>query len=145
MAEKSYADRDVLDKLGVREGMRVRLEGAIPDDLRKRLSEADDVELAEGSDGEPVNLVLARLDEESATRPALAALRKAILPDGAVWILTSKKGQAGYVKQEALIPLGKSAGLVDNKVCSIDETSSAIRFVVPLAQREKKGPGPEGR
>jgi hypothetical protein len=145
MAEKSYAHRDILDKLGVREGMRVRLEGSIPDDLRKRLSEADDVQLVEESDGEPVNLVLASLDDGSATRPALAAFRKAILPHGAIWVLTPKKGRPGYLKQEALIPLGKAAGLIDNKVCSIDETTSAIRFVVPLAQREKSGPRPEGR
>lgn len=144
MTEKTDKERDVLDKLGIREGMRLRLEGAIPTDLEERLSAREGVEI-DRDGGDPVHVLLAALDEASATRATLAELRPAILLDGAIWILTPKKGQPGYLKQEALIPLARSVGLVDNKICSIDASTSAIRFVVPLAQREKRSHGPDGR
>jgi hypothetical protein len=34
-----------------------------------------------------------------------------------------------------LVPFGKVHGLIDNKTCSIDDTRSGIRFVVPRARR----------
>ena len=37
--------------------------------------------------------------------------------------------------RETLIPIGKRAGLVDNKTCSVDEETSAIRFVIPRDRR----------
>ena len=38
------------------------------------------------------------------------------------------------VVREAALPLG----LVDVKVCAIDETWSGLKFVIPVAQRGKK-------
>jgi hypothetical protein len=35
--------------------------------------------------------------------------------------------------------LGLAAGLVDNKVCAIDETWSGLRFVIRLADRAPSG------
>ncbi|HUP00619.1 MAG TPA: DUF3052 family protein [Gemmatimonadota bacterium] len=140
-AEKSYADRDVLDKLGIRDGMRIRLSGAVPAQLRERIAGRDAVDMVLEDDAQPVNLVLVALDEGSASRAAFAELRRQIVPDGAVWALTPKRGSPGYVKQESLIPLGKGAGLVDNKICSVDDATSAIRFVIPVAQRERPGTG----
>ena len=58
MTEKSYAHRDILDRLGVRDGMRVLLVGGVPKDLRSRLAERSAVDLVKDPDGDPVNLVL---------------------------------------------------------------------------------------
>ena len=140
MAEKSYADRDVLDKLGVREGMRILLEGDVPEPLGTRLAEREAIELLAEPDGDPVNLVLFCPQDPSRAKAELAELRTRIAADGAIWVLTPKRGQPGYVRQEALIPQGKAVGLVDNKVCSVDETTSAMRFVIPVAWRDH---GPE--
>ena len=66
---------------------------------------------------------------------------------GGIWVITAKKGTptapcraangAGYLKQDSLIPLGKAAGLVDNKICSLSDCESAMRFVIPKDQRAK--------
>ncbi len=136
MAEKSYADRDILDKLGLKDGMRVLLEGEIPEFLRSRLRERDGVELVERTDDDPANLVLFSPADASRVKGELADLRTRITADGAIWILTPKRGRPGYVRQEALIPQGKAVGLVDNKICSVDDTTSGMRFVVPVAWRE---------
>ncbi|HKY59543.1 MAG TPA: DUF3052 family protein [Gemmatimonadota bacterium] len=137
MAEKSYADRDLLDKLGVRDGMRILLAGPVPEDLRSRLAERSTVELLEEPDDEPVNLVLFAPADGSRVKAGLAAHRSRITADGAVWILTPKRGRPGYVRREALIPQGRAVGLVDNKICSVDETTSGMRFVIPVARRDR--------
>lgn len=140
MAEKSYADRDVLDKLGIRAGMRVRVEGPVPHELLERIRRVEDVEVVAADREPPVHVAVFRLSALSEAKPVLARLRKAIVPAGAIWVLTARKGSPDYVKQEALIPLGKAVGLVDNKSASIDDATSGIRFVIPLAQREKPKP-----
>jgi hypothetical protein len=140
MVEKSYADRDVVDKLGIKPGMRLRVEGPVPRDLLERVRGVEEVEVVAPDHDEPVHVALFRLTALAEAKPTLARLRKAIVPAGAIWVLTAKKGRPDYVKQEALIPLGKAVGLVDNKIAAIDEATSALRFVIPLAQREKPKP-----
>ena len=142
MVEKSYAEREVVQKLGIKAGMRVAIEGPVPESLAERVRSTEEVEIVDPG-SEPVHVVLHRLIDLGDAKPTLARLRKAIVPDGAIWVLTSKKGSPDYVKQESLIPLGKAIGLVDNKIASVDESTSAIRFVIPLAQRERVKPGPE--
>nr|MBA2451381.1 DUF3052 family protein [Chloroflexota bacterium] len=56
-------------------------------------------------------------------------------PNGGIWLLTPKRGQPGYVDQRELIAAGLAAGLVDNKVCSVSDTTSAMRFVIRKADR----------
>jgi len=136
MAEKSYADRDLLDKLGVKDGMRILLAGLVPQDFRARLAERPAVELLDKPDEDPVNLVLFAPADGSRVKADLADHRSRITADGAIWVLTPKRGQPGYLRQEALIPQGKAVGLVDNKICSVDETTSGMRFVIPVAWRD---------
>jgi hypothetical protein len=136
MAEKSYADRDLLDKLGVKDGMRVLLVGDVPKGLCSRLAARSAVELLEKPDDDPVNLVLFAPADGSRVKAELADHRSRISPDGAIWVLTAKRGRPGYLRQEALIPQGKAVGLVDNKICSVDESTSGMRFVIPVPWRD---------
>src|SRR6202007_1538030 len=63
----------------------------------------------------------------------LASLRKAILKNGAVWVVYPKGRQE--IREIDVIKAGKAAGLTDNKVCSFAPTHTALRFVIPLAKR----------
>lgn len=133
MPERSYAHRDVLDKLGIAPGTRVAVLGPVPPEVVERARRR--VTFAEPDGRDPVDVVLFAIPGPGGVGEALAGLRRRIAPAGAIWILTAKRGRPGYVKQEDLIPVGKAAGLVDNKVCSVDEATSAIRFVIPRARR----------
>jgi hypothetical protein len=70
----------------------------------------------------------------------LKRLRAAIAPDGMIWVSWPKKASgvatdlSDVVVREAALPLG----LVDVKVCAIDETWSGLKFVVPKDQRGKR-------
>lgn len=134
MAEKSYAHRDVLDKLGIDAETRVAVDGPVPPDLVERAAKRG-AALAPSADRGPVDVVLYATLGPDGVADHLARLRERIAPAGGIWVLTAKRGRPGYVKQTDLIPLGIEAGLVDNKVCSIDEGTSAMRFVIPRARR----------
>ncbi|MBI4790780.1 MAG: DUF3052 family protein [Chloroflexi bacterium] len=64
----------------------------------------------------------------------LARLRKHIKPNGAIWVV-SLKGKQARIKDVHVIAAATNAGLVDNKVVSFSETHTALRLVIPLAQR----------
>ncbi len=136
MAEKDYSHRDVVDKLGIKPGFVVAFEAApleVPRDLRARV-------LARvGRDGardtEPVDVVLVGADGSTDVEATLSRWRKRIDQAGAIWLLTPKRGQPGYVDQTELILAGPGGGVVDNKTCSVSDTLSGIRFVIRKADR----------
>lgn len=58
--------------------------------------------------------------------------------DGGIWIAWPKKSSAIRSSLDFSIvqPAGLERGLVDNKVCAIDEDWSGLRFVVRVADRK---------
>ena len=67
----------------------------------------------------------------------LKRLRTAIAPDGMIWVSWPKKASgvvtdlSDVVVREAALALG----LVDVKVCAVDEIWSGLKFVIPVEQR----------
>jgi Protein of unknown function (DUF3052) len=68
------------------------------------------------------------------------ALMKALHPDGGLWISWPKKasGVTTDISEDVVREIALAAGLVDNKVCAVDETWSGLRLVVRLKDRPKK-------
>jgi hypothetical protein len=64
----------------------------------------------------------------------LPALRAALRPNGAIWVV-SRKGKAATLKDTDVMAAAKHAGLVDNKVVAFSRTHTALRLVIPLALR----------
>jgi hypothetical protein len=75
--------------------------------------------------------------ERATLRRRLPALVRALAFDGGLWIAWPKRtsGVATDLSDAAVRELGLAAGLVDNKVCAIDEVYSALRFVYRLSDR----------
>jgi hypothetical protein len=67
----------------------------------------------------------------------LPKLRDAVFPDGAAWVAWPQRssGVDTDVTEDVVRELALPAGLVDVKVCAIDETWSGLKLVVPKAQR----------
>jgi hypothetical protein len=136
MLEKKYQDRDALEKLGIKPGYAVAFAnaiGAIDSDLPQRIIERTGRPLA--TEDEALDIVLAVIDETTDTVELLKKWRQHLLPNGGIWLLTAKRGQPGYVDQRELIAAGQQAGVVDNKVCAISSTVSAMRFVIRKKDR----------
>ncbi len=60
-------------------------------------------------------------------------------PAGGLWVCWPKKasGVLADLTDSVVREIGLAAGLVDNKVCAVDETWSGLRFVIRLADRKK--------
>jgi Protein of unknown function (DUF3052) len=136
MPEKNYQDRDLLDKLGIQPGYAVafaREARDIDPDLSQRIIERTGRPPA--TKDEALNIVLAVIDETTDAATVLKKWRQYLTPNGGIWLLTAKRNQPGYVDQRELIAAGQQAEVVDNKICSVSLTMSAMRFVIRKKDR----------
>ena len=134
--ERDYSHRDVVDKLGIKPGHAVAFDQAPrPIDPALRARALDKAGRPAAADTELVDVVLIGADASTPVDTVLAKWRQRIDPAGGIWLLTPKRGQAGYIDQTELILAGPAAGVVDNKICSVSDTVSAIRFVIRKVDR----------
>ena len=135
--ERDYSHRDVVDKLGIKPGFAVAFDetcALIDADLRERVlakTGRDQV----GSDDDRFDVVLVGADASTDAEAVLKKWRPRIDQAGGIWLLTPKRGQKGYIDQTELILAGPDAGVVDNKTCSVSDTTSGIRFVIRKVDR----------
>jgi hypothetical protein len=78
--------------------------------------------------------------EAAALDDRLVAYRDAIAPDGMVWVSWPKKssGVPTDLTDQVVREAGLRHGLVDIKACAIDNTWSALKFVIPGDHRGKR-------
>jgi hypothetical protein len=123
-----------IDKLGVKEGMRVAILGledaAFEAELRARTAQ-----VTVGKAPRTTDVVVVRM-ERTAELERLRALREAVEPDGAVWVVWPKGVKA--FREDDVRAACPSAGLVDVKVMSFSDELSGLKLVVPVALRKKR-------
>ena len=124
----------LLDKLGIRPGMRVALIDI--DDLEIRAQIADRTsDVTEGWPEPDTDVVLLGADDLAALAP-LESIAARIRPNGAIWVV-SRKGKAATLHDTDVIGAAKAARLVDNKVASFSPTHTALRLVIPVHRRTR--------
>jgi hypothetical protein len=128
--EAGYSGTPLQRKLGVKPGMRVAAIGA-PDRFAARL---EDARVAAQLRGSFELIVFFAISVEQLER-RMPALLRARSERGGLWIAWPKRssGLATDLDDGVVRRLGLATGLVDNKVCAIDETWSALRFVARRA------------
>jgi Protein of unknown function (DUF3052) len=124
----------LLDKLGIRPGMRVALIDIDDDTFRPLLADRT-TDITEGDPLPETDVILLGADSTSqlAVLPDLAAR---IRPNGAIWVV-SRKGKAATLRDVEVMAAGKAWGLIDNKVASFSATHTALRLVIPVALRPR--------
>jgi hypothetical protein len=131
-AEKIRNPRGLLDKLGVKPGMRIAVLGVedieFLDQLTARAGAPD-----KSIDAGDLDIILYEADSHDDLL-WLAELRSAIKPAGAVWVV-SPKGKGIEVRDVDVMAAARDVGLVDNKVASFSATHTALRLVIPKADR----------
>ena len=130
--EKDYSHRTTVQKLGVTPGERIEVQGDVGPGLRRDIKEASGRGLVKTGELDGAIVAVNSLEEAEGV---FAAYRARVKDSGYLWLITRKRGHDNYLNQMLLVPFGKRHGLIDNKTCSIDDTRSGIRFVVPRAMR----------
>ena len=139
-----YSGRSLVDKLGIKPGTAVTILGA-PRGYRATLGPLPETSRVKRALGPGLAIVqfFTKSRQELASRfPALA---RSLAPDGALWI-SWPKGSSGVptdLTESVVRAVGLAAGLVDVKVCAVDDTWSGLKFVHRL--RDRPGGGSSGR
>jgi hypothetical protein len=133
----------LLDKLGVRPGMRVAIVGTLedadeePEDGRpfaeRVLDRTNDLTLGDPAPETDLVFLAADSTEDLA---ALTRLRPSLRPTGAIWVV-SRKGKAATLRDVEVMAAGRANDLVDNKVVAFSARRTALRLVIPVALRPR--------
>ena len=134
-----YSGTPLVKKLGIKPGHVVyvvsppgnyaRLLGPLPDTTRivRQLRERPDVVHVFSTDRGELERLLARL-------------RERIAQEGMIWVSWPKKGSgmASTVSEDVIRRIALPLGLVDTKVCAVDEVWSGLKLVIRLEYRQKE-------
>jgi hypothetical protein len=138
-----YSGKPLSQKLGLKPGFCIFVDGA-PGDYRKLVGEWPQGAKLVKQAKPPLDLVHLFVTQAKGLAATLGSYREAIAPDGMIWVSWPKKSSgvatdlSDIVVRDTALPLG----LVDIKVCAVDEVWSGLKFVIP---REQRGKHAEGR
>ncbi len=114
--------RAVLDKLGIKPGVTVALYGTPDPVLAAELARAG----VAGDVGAGADLILLVADQ-AAKLAAVADIAPTLGPKAGLWVVYPKGRRD--ITQDDVFAAGRGAGLVDNKVCGVSPTHTALKFV----------------
>jgi hypothetical protein len=132
-----YSGTPLVRKLGIKPDARLGLMSA-PAGFDAMLGELPPgVVVRRRLGAEPFDVIVAFHERRVALERRLPALVAALDPAGGLWLAWPKRasGVATDLTDAVVRRLGLATGLVDNKVCAIDQVWSGLRLVVRLSDR----------
>lgn len=131
-----YSGTPLPKKLGIKPGHRVAFIHA-PEGFRDTLGPVPEgVERVDDGDG-PADVVVFFTTRADELRAAFRGLGARVHPAGMLWISWPKKSSrvAAELTEDVIRAIGLEAGMVDVKVCAVDDVWSGLKFVYRLADR----------
>lgn len=126
-----YSKRPRLDKLGIKAGARVAVLRLDDTDFERELARrTKDVAFRRAKRDSDVILFHAK---QVSDLGRLATLKAQIKSNGAIWVLWRKGRQE--LKSDHVRGAALDNGLVDVKVAAFSDALSALKLVIPVAQR----------
>ncbi len=131
-----YSGTPLPQKLGIKSGHRLLLLGA-PEGFDSTLGELPENVTVRTVARGTADVVVLFAAKRALLEARIDALGAAVFPDGAIWVAWPKKASkvptdmTEDVVREVCLP----RGLVDNKVCAIDDVWSGLRVVHRVERR----------
>ena len=131
-----YSGTPLAKKLGIKEGSRIALVNASKD-FQSALGELPDNVQFIKRPAKLLDIILLFVLTERALVRDFAKLAATLVSNGMIWIAWPKKssGVTTDLSEQRVQRIGLDAGLVDVKICAIDETWSGLKFVYRLKDR----------
>ena len=132
-----YSGTPLPKKLGIKQQFRVAFLD-LPGDVKAELASA----LANcnvGKDG-PLDFVMIFVKSAAELKKQFPRFAKHLAPTGMLWVSWPKKasGVATDLDENEVRRIGLEAGLVDVKVCAVNEIWSGLKFVIRVKDRDKR-------
>src|SRR5215216_3864791 len=134
-----YSGTPLVKKLGIKEGSRVALVNA-PENFETELGELPANVNFMKSTTKSLDLILFFVLSERVLVRDFAKLAARLTSNGMIWIAWPKKSSSVTTDLtfERIQRIGLDAGLVDVKICAIDDTWSGLKFVYRLKDRANR-------
>jgi hypothetical protein len=133
-----YSGTPLPKKLGIKEEARVALVAA-PPGFERELDPLPPGARVSRRLGKRIDVIVFFTKSRRELERRFLALAKALDPAGGLWIAWPKRssGVDTDLTENGIREVGLPTGLVDNKVCAIDETWSGLRFVIRKENRAR--------
>ncbi len=130
-----YSATPLVKKLGIKSGFNVALINA-PAGFSSELDLPSDVTINSRS-SKPVDLALLFVKREKDLKQRFAQYVVKLKPEGMLWVAWPKKSSevASDLSFTNVQSIGLAAGLVDTKICAVNEVWSGLKFVFRLKDR----------
>jgi hypothetical protein len=136
MIQSGYSGTPLAKKLGIKEGFKVRLSNQptyyfdLFTDMPENVQFLANKKITK-------NLVHYFTKEIAGLKKDIISLKNEIYPIGIIWISWPKKAAKieTDVTEDLIRNIALANGLVDVKVCAVDEIWSGLKLVVPLKDR----------
>jgi hypothetical protein len=132
-----YSGTPLPRKLGIKDGFRAALvntPASVNAELKDALAGCHLVRDGRG----PLDFAHLFVKTQAELKKEFPRLAKQLSPAGMLWISWPKKtsGVASDLDENKIRDMGLAAGLVDVKVCAVDDVWSGLKFVIRLKDRK---------
>ena len=134
-----YSGTPLSKKLGIKEGFRVGLANS-PEGFRSELTELPaDVKFSTENLPKQLDLILLFVESERMLKKEFPSMMRKIPSNGTLWVAWPKKssGVKTDLSFDNVQKFGLAEGLVDVKICAVNETWSGLKFVYRLKDRAR--------
>jgi hypothetical protein len=133
-----YSGTPLPQKLGIKAGSRVCLVLAPPSFTRTLGALPEGVMLRHTPTAQAIfDVIVVFVTKRARLERQLSSLRRLMDPAGGLWVAWPKKtsGVSTDMTEQVVRDVALPTGLVDNKVCAIDDTWSGLRLVIRVEHR----------
>jgi hypothetical protein len=133
-----YSGTPLIKKLGIKEGFRAALVGE-PTGFRKELEGLPNGVSFVTSVQKDLDFVLFFARTQSELLLNFSRLAVKLVPTGMLWVAWPKRasGVSTDLSDNVVRQIGLDAGLVDVKVCAVNDVWSGLKFVIRVKDRPK--------
>ena len=130
-APAGYSGTPLATKLGIKDGTRVHVSGA-PPSFADLLEPWPTGAILVGKVDDRTDVIHVFEKSRAKLEKALGGVLKKMKPDAAVWVSWPKKSSkvATDITEDTIREVALPMGLVDVKVCAVDETWSGLKLVI---------------
>ncbi len=135
-AQTAYSERPLIAKLGIKPHTNIAILNA-PSKVEAALRQLPPGVSKKVSLRAPLDFIHFFTPQRQALQNKFAALKAALAKDGTLWVSWPKAASGVHtdLNENIVREIGLGNGLVDVKVCAIDEVWSGLKFVYRLADR----------
>lgn len=134
-----YSGTPLTKKLGIKEGFRVALVNS-PKGFKKELGVLPDKAKFVPAVTDSLDVILLFVNSEAGLHKQFVSLATNLVANGMLWVAWPKKssGVATDLSFTNVQRIGLDAGLVDVKICAVNDVWSGLKFVYRLKDRARR-------